>query len=57
MRGIMLARQKPLNVLDAESFESATSEVSFEKPAPKGQVKLVDVDELIYLLEYEAKVI
>ena len=57
MRGIMLARQKPLNVSDAESFESATSEVSFEKPVPKGEVKLVDVDELIYLLEFEAKVI
>ena len=57
MRGIMQARQKPLDVLAAESFESATSDVSFEKPAPKGQVKLVDVDELISLLESEAKVI
>jgi electron transfer flavoprotein beta subunit len=57
MRGIMQARQKPLDVLAAESFESATSDVSFEKPALKGQVKLVDVDELISLLESEAKVI
>jgi len=57
MRGIMQARQKPLDVLAAESFESATSDVSFEKPSPKGQVKLVDVDELISLLESEAKVI
>ncbi|MBL6668783.1 MAG: electron transfer flavoprotein subunit beta/FixA family protein [Flavobacteriaceae bacterium] len=57
MRGIMQARQKPLDVLAAESFESATSDVSFKKPAPKGQVKLVDVDELISLLESEAKVI
>ena len=57
MRGIMQARQKPLNVFSAESFESATSDISFEKPAPKGQVKLVDVDELISLLESEAKVI
>jgi electron transfer flavoprotein beta subunit len=39
---------------------AATSAQSFEKPAPKGAVKLVDadnVDELINLLHNEAKVI
>ena len=39
---------------------SATNTESFEKPAPKGAVKLVDadnVDELINLLHTEAKVI
>lgn len=60
MRGIMMARKKPLNVVEPTSSENATSSQSFEKPAPKGAVKLVDadnVDELISLLHNEAKVI
>jgi electron transfer flavoprotein beta subunit len=60
MRGIMMARKKPLNVIEPVSVENATSIESFEKPAPKGAVKLVDadnVDELISLLHNEAKVI
>lgn len=60
MRGIMMARKKPLNVIEPIDAVSATSVKSFEKPAPKGAVKLVDadnVDELIDLLHNEAKVI
>ena len=60
MRGIMMARKKPLNVIEPVAAESATSIESFEKPAPKGAVKLVDaenIDELINLLHNEAKVI
>lgn len=60
MRGIMMARKKPLNVVEAAGSENATVSQSFEKPAPKGAVKLVDagnVDELINLLHNEAKVI
>jgi len=60
MRGIMMARKKPLNVIEPVGVESATIIESFEKPAPKGAVKLVDadnVDELISLLHNEAKVI
>tara|TARA_B100000795_G_C22788204_1_gene435623 strand:- start:1380 stop:2126 length:747 start_codon:yes stop_codon:yes gene_type:complete len=60
MRGIMMARKKPLNVLEPISLENATSSQSFEKPAPKGAVKLVaadNIDELIRLLHNEAKVI
>ncbi|SDR71202.1 electron transfer flavoprotein beta subunit [Polaribacter sp. KT25b] len=60
MRGIMMARKKPLNVVEPVDAESATSIVSFEKPAAKGAVKLVDadnIDELISLLHNEAKVI
>jgi electron transfer flavoprotein beta subunit len=60
MRGIMMARKKPLNVIEPEGGDSATNTESFEKPAPKGAVKLVDadnVDELINLLHSEAKVI
>ncbi len=60
MRGIMMARKKPLNVVEPTNSENTTSSQSFEKPAAKGAVKLVDadnVDELINLLHNEAKVI
>ena len=60
MRGIMMARKKPLNVVESTTSDNATSSQSFEKPAPKGAVKLVDannIDELISLLHNEAKVI
>ncbi|MCI2228933.1 electron transfer flavoprotein subunit beta/FixA family protein [Polaribacter sp. MSW13] len=60
MRGIMMARKKPLSVVEPVGIDNATSIQSFEKPAPKGAVKLVDadnVDELINLLHNEAKVI
>lgn len=60
MRGIMLARQKPLKVVEPESVTPQSNTVSFEKPAPKGAVKMVspdDIDELINLLHNEAKVI
>ena len=60
MRGIMMARKKPLSVSEPVGVETATSSQSFEKPAAKGAVKLVDadnVDELISLLHNEAKVI
>ena len=60
MRGIMMARQKPLTVVDPVSTDVEIASVSFEKPAPKGAVKLVDsdnLDELINLLHTEAKVI
>ena len=60
MRGIMMARKKPLSVVESTNSDHATNSVSFEKPAPKGAVKLVDaenIDELINLLHNEAKVI
>ena len=60
MRGIMMARQKPLSVLEPVDAANETSSVKFEKPAPKGAVKLVspdNLDELINLLHNEAKVI
>jgi len=60
MRGIMMARKKPLTVVDSVIGDNATNTHSFEKPAPKGAVKLVDagnIDELINLLHSEAKVI
>jgi electron transfer flavoprotein beta subunit len=60
MRGIMMARKKPLAVVEAIEFESTTSSSSFEKPTAKGACKLVspdNLDELISLLHNEAKVI
>jgi len=60
MRGIMMARKKPLNVVEPVATDAETSSVSFEKPAPKGDVTLVspdNLDELINLLHNEAKVI
>ncbi|TNJ42543.1 electron transfer flavoprotein subunit beta/FixA family protein [Tamlana fucoidanivorans] len=60
MRGIMMARKKPLNVVEPVASETKTSSLSFEKPAPKGAVTLVspdNLDELINLLHNEAKVI
>ena len=60
MRGIMQARTKPLQVLDASSNGNLTTSINFEQPVPKEDCKLVDpsnVAELIQLLQNEAKVI
>ncbi len=60
MRGIMMARKKPLNVVPAIDAEPRTKFVSFELPPPKAACKMVDEDdakELIRLLHEEAKVI
>ncbi|TLF40978.1 electron transfer flavoprotein subunit beta/FixA family protein [Maribacter aurantiacus] len=58
MRGIMMARQKKLNVVEPIEGIKATEDVKFDKPAPKGEIKLAEtVDELVDLLHNEAKVI
>ena len=60
MRGIMMARKKPLTVVEPIDAAVKTNSVKFEKPAPKGAVKLVspdNLDELVDLLHNEAKVI
>ncbi|MFD0989215.1 electron transfer flavoprotein subunit beta/FixA family protein [Mariniflexile jejuense] len=60
MRGIMMARQKPLTVAEPIEATNETASVKFEKPAPKGAIKLVspdNLDELVSLLHNEAKVI
>lgn len=60
MRGIMMARKKPLNVVPAIEAESMTEFASFELPQPKGKCKYIDpenVKELIDLLHNEAKAI
>ena len=58
MRGIMMARKKPLHIIEPVGASAKTQAATFEKPAPKGDVKLVDnVDDLIDLLHNEAKAI
>lgn len=60
MRGIMMARQKKLTVVPPVDTAQGTADRSFEKPAAKGPVKLVDpgqIGELVELLHKEAKVI
>jgi electron transfer flavoprotein beta subunit len=60
MRGIMMAKRKPLKVVEATAFEDPAISVAFELPPAKSAVKLIDPDnmeELIRLLHEEAKVI
>ncbi|MDA7501912.1 electron transfer flavoprotein subunit beta/FixA family protein [Chitinophagales bacterium] len=61
MRGIMMARKKPLEVVAADaSITAGTVVVKFDTPAARTDVKLVDADnveELIRLLREEAKAI
>jgi electron transfer flavoprotein beta subunit len=60
MRGIMMARKKPLNVVPSVEGNKKTSFVSFEMPPPKAACKMVDEDsakELIAMLHEEAKVL
>jgi len=60
MRGIMSARTKPLQVIEAVAAEELAKIIQFETPAPRGAVKLIpaeDAAKLIGLLHEEAKVI
>ena len=58
MRGIMQARSKPLHVKSTDNTAGKTHTKSYEKPAPKEAVTLVEnAQELIDLLHNEAKVI
>jgi electron transfer flavoprotein beta subunit len=60
MRGIMMARTKPVKVVEPTSAETLTLVATLEKPAPRAACKYVDADnagQLIALLQNEAKVI
>ncbi len=60
MRGIMSARTKPLQVVEATSSEVKVQGVSYDSVPPRGAVKMVspdNLDELVRLLHEEAKVI
>jgi len=60
MRGIMMARTKPVKLIDPVAVEPLTEIITLEKPAPRAACKFVDVEnpgQLIDLLQNEAKVI
>ena len=60
MRGIMMARKKPLDVRELADNEQMTDTVRFELPPPKGEVKMFseeELDGLIQALKNEANVL
>jgi len=60
MRGIMMARSKPVKLIEPVAAEPMTKIKSFEKPSPRAACKYIDPEnpaELISLLQNEAKVI
>lgn len=60
MRGIMMAKRKPLSVIEAVASDAGVQVGSFTLPEGKAGVKMVDpenMDELVRLLREEAKVI
>lgn len=60
MRGIMMAKSKPLKMAPPVAFEDKAVAVSYSLPPQKTSVKLVDpenMEELVRLLHEEAKVI
>jgi electron transfer flavoprotein beta subunit len=60
MRGIMLARTKPVKTVEPVAVEPLTRIVAFEKPAARSACKFIDAEnpaQLIDLLQNEAKVI
>jgi len=60
MRGIMMARKKPLQVVQAAEASPLVETLEFETPQPKQPCRMIDagnVKELVHLLQNEAKVI
>jgi electron transfer flavoprotein beta subunit len=60
MRGIMLARTKPVKLVEPAAVEPLTQILVFEKPVPRAACKYIDAEnaaQLIDLLQNEAKVI
>ena len=60
MRGIMMARKKPLEVVAATGAAALTEFVHYTPPQPKAACKMIDADnpaELVNLLHNEAKII
>ena len=60
MRGIMMAKRKPLNIVEPVAFDDPSVVVGYELPAAKSSVKMINpenMEELVRLLHEEAKVI
>lgn len=59
MRGIMMARSKPIKVVEPQTVENLTEVINYEMPKPRAACKYVDAEnagQLISLLQNEAKV-
>jgi len=60
MRGIMMARTKPLKVFEPVSIEPLTEFIGFEMPKPRAACRFIDAEnpqQLVELLQNEAKII
>lgn len=60
MRGIMMARTKPVKIVEPTASDNLTEIAGFEKPQPRPACKFIDAENpslLIDLLQNEAKVI
>ena len=60
MRGIMMAKRKPMEVIEAVDASNPVELVAYEYPEAKKGIKMIDpedMDELVRLLKEEAKVI
>ena len=60
MKGIMMAKRKPIDVVESEAYESETEIDQFHLPAKEKTITYVEadnMDELVRLLHEEAKVI
>ena len=60
MRGIMMARTKPIRVFEPKGSASMTELLNYEKPNPRAACKYIDPEnpkQLVELLQNEAKVI
>ncbi len=60
MKGIMMSKRKPLNVVEPTAVEATSVISSYTLPPAKSEVKMVDpenMDELVQLLHNEAKVL
>lgn len=60
MRGIMMARKKPLQVVPAVDAEALTEYAEYVMPEPKAPCKMIEADnvkDLVDLLQNEAKVL
>jgi len=60
MRGIMMARSKPVKLIEPLQIDPLTQILEFEKPSPRAACKFIDAEnpaQLLDLLQNEAKVI
>lgn len=60
MRGIMMARTKPIKVVEPVAVETLTEVAGYEMPQPRAACKFIDAEnpkQLIDLLQNEAKVL